>query len=91
MSMRHGVRIAGAVFVLTWVPLSLWRGLAFGRSFRIGTANDDSWGPLVEGVIQIAAVMLAPALLAALAAFVLWAWRDERRSSTRRSSTRRSG
>ncbi len=80
MSMRRGARLAGAVFVLTWVPLSLWRGLAFGRTFRIGRESDDSWGPLVEGVIQVAAVMVAPALLAALAAFVLWAWREERRS-----------
>lgn len=85
MSMRHGARFAGAIFVLAWVPLSLWRGLAFGRTFRIGRESDDSWGPLVEGVIQVAAVMIAPALLAALAAFVLWAWRDERRSSQRRS------
>lgn len=83
MSMLRGARLAGAVFVLTWVPLSLWRGLAFGRSFRIGRENDDSWGPLFEGVIQVAAVMIAPALLAALAAFVLWAWRDERRTRQR--------
>jgi hypothetical protein len=83
MSLRRGARLAGAVFVLTWVPLSLWRGLAFGRTFRIGRESDTSWGPLVEGVIQVSAVMIAPALLAALAAFVLWAWRDERRSRQR--------
>lgn len=81
MSMRRGARLAAAVFVLTWVPLSLWRGIAFGRTFRIGHAEGRSWGPLIEGVIQVAAVMLAPALLAALAVFVLWAWREERRSS----------
>ena len=80
MSMRHGARLAAAVFVLTWVPLSLWRGLAFGRTFRIGRHGDGAWGPLVEGVIQVAAVMIAPALLAALAAFVVWAWREERRA-----------
>ena len=78
--MRRGARLAAAVFVLTWVPLSLWRGLEFGRTFRIGHAGAHSWGPLVEGVIQIAAVMIAPALLAALAVFVLWAWREERRA-----------
>lgn len=83
MSMRRGARLAIVVFLLTWVPLSLWRGLVFGRTFRIGRGSDDSWGPLVEGVIQVAAVMIAPALLAALAAFVLWAWRDERRSRAR--------
>ena len=80
MNMRRGARIAGAVFVLTWVPFSLWRGVAFGRTFRIGRDSEQSWGPLVEGVIQIAAVMIAPALLAALAVFVVWAWREERRS-----------
>lgn len=85
MSLRPGVRIAGVVFVLTWVPLSLWRGIAFGRTFRIGRGSETSSGPLVEGVIQVAAMMLAPALLAALAAFVLWAWREERRTDQRRS------
>ena len=81
MSIRRGARLAGATFVLTWVPLSLWRGLAFGRTFRIGRQGEESWGPLVEGVIQVAAVMIAPALLAALAVFVGWSWREERRSS----------
>ena len=28
--MRRGVWWAGIAFVLTWVPLTLWRGLAFG-------------------------------------------------------------
>ena len=79
--MRRGARLAGAVFVLTWAPLSLWRGVAFGRTFRIGHDGERSVGPLVEGVIQIAAVMIAPALLAALAVFVLWAWREEHRAS----------
>ncbi len=81
MSMRRGARLAGAVFVLTWIPLSVWRGIAFGRTFRIGPQAGDSWGPLVEGVIQIAAIMLAPSLLASLAVFVVWAWREERRST----------
>lgn len=80
MRMRRGARLAGAVFLLTWVPLSLWRGLAFGRAFRFGEEGARSSGPLVEGVIQIAAVMLAPAAFAALVAFVLWAWREERRA-----------
>lgn len=80
MRMRRGARLAGAVFLLTWVPLSLWRGLQFGRGFRFGPEGTRSSGPLVEGVIQIAAVMLAPAAFAALVAFVLWAWREEHRS-----------
>ncbi len=79
MSMRRGARLAAVVFLVTWVPLSLWRGLAFGRTFRIGAGSERSSGPLIEGVIQVAAVMLAPALFAALLAFVLWAWREERR------------
>lgn len=79
MNVRRGARLAGFVFLLVWIPSSLWRGIAMGRTFRIGTGADHSWGPLAEGVIQVAAVMLAPALLAALVAFVFWAWREERR------------
>ncbi len=66
-------------FVLTWVPLSCWRGLTFGAAFRIGDAGAGAWGPLTEGVLQISMVMLVPALLVALLTFVLWAWREERR------------
>jgi hypothetical protein len=80
MSMRRGARLAGAVFFLVWVPLSVWRGLAFGRTFRIGAEDARSWGPLLEGIVQIGAVMLAPAAFAALSVFVLWAWREEHRS-----------
>jgi hypothetical protein len=80
MNMRRGARLAGAVFVLTWVPLSVWRGLRFGRTFRFGPEGSQSSGPLIEGIIQLSAVMLAPAAFAALIAFVLWAWREERRA-----------
>ncbi len=80
MNVRAGARLAGAVFLLTWVPLSVWRGLVLGRSLRIGSAGGDDVGPLVEGILQVAAVMLAPAMLAALVAFVLWAWRQELRA-----------
>ena len=77
--MRHGARIAGLVFLGTWIPLSVWRGIRLGRSFRIGTEGQAATGPLIDGIIQLAAVMLAPAAFAALIAFVLWAWREERR------------
>lgn len=80
MSMRNGARLAGVVFVLTWIPLSVWRGIAFGRTFRIGPDAQAATGPLIDGIIQIAAVMLAPAAFAGLIAFVLWAWREEHRS-----------
>jgi hypothetical protein len=86
--MRGGVRLAAIVFVLTWVPLSLWRGLAMGRSFRIGAAGQDAAGPLIDAVIQIGFVMLAPALFAALFAFALWAWREERRHERQHSAQR---
>jgi hypothetical protein len=79
--MRNGIRLAIAVFVLTWVPLTLWRGLAMGRSFRIGAAGQESAAPLVDAVIQIGFVMLAPSLFVALFAFALWAWRQERRAT----------
>lgn len=78
--MRDGVRLATLVFLVTWIPLTLWRGLAMGRSFRIGAAGQDASGPLVDAVIQMGFVMLAPALFAAVFAFALWAWRDERRA-----------
>lgn len=82
--MRGGIRLAALVFALTWVPLTLWRGLAMGRSFRIGSAGQDSAAPLVDAVIQIGFVMLAPSLFVALFAFALWAWREERRAARRR-------
>jgi hypothetical protein len=77
---RRGVWWAGIAFVLTWVPLTLWRGLAFGAAFRIGEAGAGAWSPLAEGVLQVGMVMLVPALLVALLTFVLWAWREERRA-----------
>lgn len=77
--MRGGIRLAAMVFLVTWIPLTLWRGLAMGRSFRIGAAGQDASGPLVDAVIQMGFVMLAPALFAAVFAFALWAWREERR------------
>lgn len=79
--MKRGLWIAGVTFVLVWVPATLWRGVAMGRSFRIGRQGQDSVGPLVDGVIQIGFIMLAPALFAALFAFALWAWREERRTA----------
>ncbi|MEK0430767.1 MAG: hypothetical protein RL139_571 [Gemmatimonadota bacterium] len=79
MSLRRGARLAAAVFLVTWIPVSLWRGLRFGAAFRIDGSAHGGIAPLVEGVIQIAAVMLVPSLLLALLAFALWAWREERR------------
>lgn len=78
--MRSGIRLAAAVFVMTWLPLTLWRGLAMGRSFRIGSSGQDSTAPLVDAVIQVGFVMLAPSLFVAVFAFALWAWREERRA-----------
>jgi len=78
--MRTGARLALAVFFLTWVPLSVWRGLALGRTFRFGPDGRAEWGPLAEGIINVGAAMFAPAALVALVAFVLWAWREERRA-----------
>ncbi len=89
MSMRHGVRLAAVVFVCTWVPLTLWRGVAMGRSFRIGHRDADAWGPIADALINIGAIMLAPALLAALVSFVLWNWREERRAAARTTDARR--
>lgn len=79
--MRRGRRLAMFAFFATWIPLSVWRGLAQGRSFRIGHTGAEATGPLLDGVVQLAAVMLAPALFVALIVFVLWAWREEHRRS----------
>lgn len=77
--MKRALWIAGATFALVWVPFTVWKGIALGRAFRIGTHGQGAVGPLVEGVIQTAAVMFVPALFAALAAFTIAAWREERR------------
>ncbi len=81
--MRIPIRLAALAFVVTWVPLTLWRGLAMGRSFRIGSDAQQSAAPLVDAVIQMAFVMLAPCLFVALLAFALAAWREERRQQVR--------
>ncbi len=65
--------------LLTWIPLTVWRGLAQGRAFRIGAHGQDSVWPLVEGMMQVGAAMLAPALFVGLLVFALLAWREERR------------
>jgi hypothetical protein len=78
---KTGIRLAALTFAFTWIPLSLWRGLAMGRSLRIGNDAQQASGPLVDGVIQIAMVMLAPALFAAVFVFVLWSWREERNAA----------
>jgi hypothetical protein len=79
--MRRAAWFAGAAVVVTWLPLTLWRGLAQGRAFRIGAHGQDSIGPLVEGVIQVGFAMLAPAMFVGLLVFALMAWNEERRSS----------
>lgn len=79
--MRTGVRLATLAFVLTWIPVTLVRGIAMGRQFRIGSHGQDAWTPLFDAVVQIAFVMLAPSLFVALLVFVLWAWREERRAA----------
>lgn len=79
MSLRPGARLAATVFLLTWLPLSVWRGVRFGAAFRIDGAAEGGVAPLIEGILQIAAVMLVPSLLPALLVFALWAWREERR------------
>lgn len=84
--MRRGVRFAAVAFCVTWIPLTLVRGIALGREFRIGRHGQGATGPLVDAVIQVAFVMLAPALFVALAVFVFWAWREER-AAARASST----
>jgi len=76
--MRTGIRLAALAFALTWIPLTLVRGIAMGRQFRIGSHGQDAWSPLFDAVVQIAFVMLAPSLFVALLVFALVMWRHER-------------
>jgi Na+/H+-dicarboxylate symporter len=76
--MRAAVRLAAFTFAVTWVPLTLVRGIALGRQFRIGSHGQDAWTPLFDAVVQVAFVMLAPSLFVALVAFVLRMWWEER-------------
>ncbi|MBA3854305.1 MAG: hypothetical protein C0503_07805 [Gemmatimonas sp.] len=82
--MRTGMRLAALAFALTWIPLTLVRGIEMGRQFRIGSHGQDATGPIVDAVIQIGFVMLAPSLFVALLVFALWAWREERRGAAHR-------
>ncbi len=88
MSTQRGARWALAVFFATWIPLSVWRGIVLGRSLRIGEVGRRDWRPLGDAIINLAAVMLAPAALVALAFFVLWMWREERRDARRARESR---
>ena len=85
--MRTPLRLAAVTFFGIWIPLSLWRGIAMGRSFRIGSDAQHTAAPLVDAVIQIAFVMLAPALFVALLVFALAAWREERAARNPRASS----
>ena len=81
--MRRGAWLALGAILITWVPLTLWCGLAQGRAFRIGSQGQQSVGPLIEGVIQVGAAMLAPALFVGLLVFAVHNWREERRAARR--------
>jgi len=84
--MRRGAKLATAAFFLTWIPLSVWRGIVYGRQLQFGPEGKADWRPLGDGIINLAAIMLAPAAFVALIVFVLWAWREERRSDSNRGS-----
>lgn len=76
--MRSALRLAAVTFAITWLPLTLVRGIAMGRQFRIGSHGQEAWTPLFDAVVQIGFVMLAPSLFAALAVFALRMWWEER-------------
>lgn len=76
--MRTAARLATIAFVCTWIPLTLVRGIAMGRQFRIGSHGQGAWSPLFDAIVQIGFVMLAPSLFVALLVFALWSWREER-------------
>ncbi len=81
MSLRQAARWSLAVFLATWIPLSVWRGLALGRSLQIGEVGRRDWRPLGDGIVNLAAVLLVLAALVALVCFVAWMWIEERRSA----------
>ena len=86
--MRSAGRIAALTFVVTWIPLTLVRGIAQGRSFRIGSHGQAAWAPIFDAIVQLAFVMLAPALFAALFAFALRMWWEERAAQRAARSAR---
>lgn len=53
-------------------------GLDWGRRLRFGGDDPNHAAPIVEGILNMAAIMLAPAMLAALLVFAAHAWWTER-------------
>ena len=85
--MRRGVRLALLVFFLTWIPATLFLGLRFGSTMRIGADGRKSVTPLIEGVIQLSWITLVPAMVIALLALAIWGWMQERRAGSRHGRT----
>ncbi len=77
---------AGAVFLATWIPATLWLGIRWGRTLRLGADRANDLSPLIEGIIQFAFVTLVPAALVALLALALLAGADERRAARERAA-----
>jgi hypothetical protein len=79
--MRRNLRIAIAVFFAVWVPASIVMGVRWGRPLRIGADRGADWGPILDGVVQFAFIMLVPAGVVALLSLAVLAWRDEVRAN----------
>jgi hypothetical protein len=75
---RRRLWYAGSAFFAVWVPTSIILGVRWGRSLRFPGDNATHTGPIIEGVMQFALVMLVPALFVALAVFVAHAVATER-------------
>jgi hypothetical protein len=69
---------SGAAFFGVWIPSAIVLGVRWGRSLRFPGDNAQHTGPIVEGVMQFALVMLVPSLFVALAVFVVHAMLTER-------------
>ena len=75
---RRRLWYSGSAFVAVWVPASIVLGVRWGRSLRFPGDHATHTGPVIEGVMQFALVMLVPALFVALTVFVAHAVATER-------------
>ena len=77
---RRRLLYSASAFLIVWIPGSALLGFDYGRRLRFGGDDLQHAGPIVEGILNMAAVMLAPALFAALLVFAVHAWWTERKS-----------
>ena len=66
-----------SAFLIVWVPGSAMLGYDYGRRLRFGGDDLQHAGPIIDGMLNMGAMMIAPALFAALLVFAVHAWWTE--------------